>query len=143
MTSEKVGVWRRGGHGSRGRGFPERDRGENENRGFSREVEKSRGRGISGNEGERRNRGNPCEVEKRGKIVWGAELESERGHNGGKIHELENSEARLVGRCTEFCPLEEKRMRTKERLLHRKRNLFLELIMVSVKKTKLIIFLEY
>ena len=65
MTSEKVGVWRRGGHGSRGRGFPERNRGENENRGFSREVEKSRGRGISGNEGERRNRGNPCEVEKR------------------------------------------------------------------------------
>ena len=119
MSSEKVGVWRRGGHGSRGRGFPERTRGENENRGFSREVEKNRGRGISGNEGERKNRGNACEVEKRGKIVWGTELESERSNNGGKILEMENSEVSLVGRCTEFCPLEEKRMRTKERLLHR------------------------
>jgi len=33
------------------------------------------------------------------------------------MQEIKNSE--MVGRCTEFCPMEEKRMRTKERLLHR------------------------
>ena len=122
MSSEKVGVWRRGGHGGgRGRGFPERNRGEKENRdrGFIREgMEKTRERGFYGNEEERKNRGSTCEVQKRGKIVWGTEPDSERGrNNGGKMQEIKNSE--MVGRCTEFCPMEEKRMRTKERLLHR------------------------
>ena len=121
MSSEKVGVWRRGGRGSRGRGFPERDRGtqgDKENRGFSREDINGRGRGsgYSVNEGERKNRGITSEAEKREKIVWGSQLGRERR---GKIHELDNTEGKLVGRCTEFCPLDEKRMRTKERLLHR------------------------
>ena len=125
MSSEKVGVWRRGGQGSRGRGFPERNRGtegDKENRGFSREDINSRGngrgRGFSGNEGERRNRGITSEVEKREKIVWGSGREYERSNNSGKIHGMDDA-GKLVGRCTEFCPLEEKRMRTKERLLHR------------------------
>ena len=133
MNSEKVGVWRRGGHGSRGRGCPERDRGEfqdkdkgiqggKENRGFPREDVKNKGRGLgrgfSGNEGERMNRGNASEVEKREKIVWGSGREYERSNNSGKIHGMDDA-GKLVGRCTEFCPLEEKRMRTKERLLHR------------------------
>ena len=136
MNSEKVGVWRRGGHGGRGKGFPERNRGANENRGYSREVEKNSGRGISGDEGERKSRGNACDVERREKIVWRAEVDSERSNNGGKILEMEDSEVRLIGRCTEFCPLEEKRMRTKEKLLHRWRDLFFELIMILGKKAQ-------
>ena len=101
-------MWRRGGQGGRGRGFPERD-------GGSQRDKENRGRGFYGNEGgERKNH----DIEKREKIMWGTEREYERSNNGGKTHEMDDA-GKLVGRCTEFCPLEEKRMRTKERLLHR------------------------
>ena len=138
MSSENVGVWRRGGQGGRGRGFPGRDgggqgeypdrdrgsQGDKENQRFLREDVKirGRGRGFSGNEGGtrggRNNRGNASEHERRDKIVWGTARECERSQNDGKTHEMDDA-GKLVGRCNEFCPLEEKRMRTKERLLHR------------------------
>ena len=52
---------------------------------------------------------------KRERIVWQSEWES-GVINGRRNHEREEN---MVAKCTEFCPLDEKRMRTKERLLHR------------------------
>ena len=45
-------------------------------------------------------------------------LKSGQRTNVKKICETEQT-GKLMGMCREFCPLEEKRMRTKERLLHR------------------------
>ena len=52
---------------------------------------------------------------KREQIVWQSERES-GVINGRRNHEREEN---MVAKCTEFCPLDEKRMRTKEKLLHR------------------------
>ena len=52
---------------------------------------------------------------KREQIVWQSERES-GVINGRRNHEKEEN---MVAKCTEFCPLDEKRMRTKEKLLHR------------------------
>ena len=113
MSSRGVGVWRRG-QGSRGKGFSERDGGAHDG---GNQGPRNWGN-DNGARGGGKSRGFRGECDQREKIVWDSDLKSGQRTNVKKICETEQT-GKLVGMCREFCPLEEKRMRTKERLLHR------------------------